>query len=178
MKKKIIIIVGLFAAVALLALPNIRSAVQEHKDAEKYDNAYNELFTTEKNAVAELYSAIESTIDTPDNEHYNAALNAAAHAEQVCGETYGELCDITVTYGAGTVYYATFYRDIKAALTQKCGTDDLKRIYELLGKIMPLYNAPAALGSTNKKKKEIENFYKSLSLLNDDMVLTDITEKP
>ena len=29
-----------------------------------------------------------------------------------------------------------------------------------------------------EKKKEIENFYKSLSLLNDDMVLTDITEKP
>lgn len=90
MKKKIIIIVGLFAAGALLALPNIRSAIQEHKDAEKCDNAYN----------------------------------------------------------------------------------------ELLGKIMPLYNASAALGSTNEKKKEIENFYKSLSLLNDDMLLTDITEKP
>ena len=178
MKKKIIIIIGLFAAVTLLALPNIRSAIQEYKDAKKYEIAYNELFTTEKNAVAELDSAIESTIDAPDNEHYNAALNAAAHAEQACGETYGKLCDITVTYGAGTVYYATFYRDIKAALTQKCGTDDLKRIYELLGEITPLYNAPAALGSTNEKKKEIENFYKSLSLLNDDMVLTDITERP
>ena len=31
---------------------------------------------------------------------------------------------------------------------------------------------------TGLSKKEIENFYKSLSLLNDDMVLTDITEKP
>ncbi len=28
-----------------------------------------------------------------------------------------------------------------------------------------------------KKKKEIENFYKSLSLLNDDMDLTDLTER-
>ena len=74
------------------------------------------------------------------------------------------------------MYYATFYRDIKAALTKQCSTDDLKHIYELLGKIVPLYNAPAAPGSTYEKKKEIENFYKSLSLLNDDMDLTDLTE--
>ena len=54
MKKKIILIFGMFAAVALLALPNIRNTVREQKDAKKYDNACNELFVTEKNAVAEL----------------------------------------------------------------------------------------------------------------------------
>ena len=52
MKKKIIIIIGVFAAAALLALPNILNAVREQKDAKKYDNAFNELFVTEKNAVA------------------------------------------------------------------------------------------------------------------------------
>ena len=177
MKKKIILIIGVFAAAALLALPNIRNAVQKQKDAKKYDNAFNELFVTEKNAVAELYTAIGNTIDSPDKEHYGNALNAAIHTEQICGQTYGKLCDITVTYGAGTVYYATFYRDIKAALTKQYGTDDLKHIYELLGKIMSLYNTPAAPGSTYEKKKEIENFYKSLSVLNDDMDLTDLTER-
>ena len=30
-----------------------------------------------KNAVAELYTAIESTVNTPDDEHYAAALNTA-----------------------------------------------------------------------------------------------------
>ena len=171
MKKKIIIIIGVFAAAALLALPNILNAVREQKDAKKYDNAFNELFVTEKNAVAGLYTAIGNTIDSPDKEHYGNALNAA-----ICGQTYGKLCDITVTYGAGTVYYATFYRDIKAALTKQCGTDDLKHIYELLGKIMSLYNTTATPGSTYEKKKEIEKFFKSLSLLNNDMDLTDLTK--
>ena len=127
-------------------------------------------------ALVSLYTAIGNTIDSPDKEHYGSALNAAIHTEQICGQTYGKLCDITVTYGTGTVYYATFYRDIKAALTKQCSTDDLKYIYGLLGKIVPLYNAPAAPGSAYEKKKEIENFYKSLSLLNDDMDLTDLTE--
>ena len=54
MKKKIILIIIVFAAAALLALPNILNAVQKQKDAKKYDNAFNELFVTEKNAVAEL----------------------------------------------------------------------------------------------------------------------------
>ena len=54
MKKKIILIISVFAAAALLALPNILNAVREQKDAKKYDNAFNELFVTEKNAVAEL----------------------------------------------------------------------------------------------------------------------------
>ena len=48
MKKKIILIIGVFAAAALLALPNILNAVREQKDAKKYDNAFNELFVTEK----------------------------------------------------------------------------------------------------------------------------------
>ena len=161
MKKKIIIIIGVFAAAALLALPNILNAVREQKDAKKYDNAFNELFVTEKNAVAGLYTAIGNTIDSPDKEHYGNALNAAIHTEQICGQT---------------VYYATFYRDIKAALTKQCGTDDLKHIYELLGKIMSLYNTTATPGSTYEKKKEIEKFFKSLSLLNNDMDLTDLTK--
>ena len=96
MKKKIIIIIGVFAAAALLALPNILNAVREQKDAKKYDNAFNELFVTEKNAVAGLYTAIGNTIATP--------------------------------------------------------------------------------GSTYEKKKEIEKFFKSLSLLNNDMDLTDLTK--
>lgn len=54
MKKKIILIIIVFAAAALLALPNILNAVQKQKDAKKYDNAFSELFVTEKNAVAEL----------------------------------------------------------------------------------------------------------------------------
>ena len=166
MKKKIILIFGMFAAAALLAVPNVRNTVREQKDAKKYDNA-----------VAGLYTAIGNTIDSPDKEHYGNALNAAIHTEQICGQTYGKLCDITVTYGAGTVYYATFYRDIKAALTKQCSTDDLKHIYELLGKIMSLYNTTATPGSTYEKKKEIEKFFKSLSLLNNDMDLTDLTER-
>ncbi len=48
MKKKIILIIIVFAAAALLALPNILNAVQKQKDAEKYDNAFSELFVTEK----------------------------------------------------------------------------------------------------------------------------------
>lgn len=42
---------------------------------------------------------------------------------------------------------------------------------------MSLYNTPAAPGSAYEKKKEIEKFFKSLSLLNNDMDLTDLTER-
>lgn len=58
MKKKIILIFGMFAAVALIAVPNVRNTVREQKDAKKYDNDFNELFVTEKNAwLPGLYTA-------------------------------------------------------------------------------------------------------------------------
>lgn len=46
-----------------------------------------------KNAVAELYTAIESTVNTPDDEHYAAALNTAVSTQQICCNAYGEISD-------------------------------------------------------------------------------------
>ena len=74
-------------------------------------------------------------------------------------------------YGAGLVYYSTFYRDVKSALETRRSTDALKQINTLLEKILLLYNASlSSVSTTSEKVKEIEGFYKSLSLLNDDMM--------
>lgn len=171
MKKKIIPIVCLLSVIALLAFGNIRSAIEEHRKAKAYDKAFHTVFVTEKNAVAELYAAIEDVVNTPDDEHYAAALNAAVSTQQICCDAYGEICDSAATYGAGLVYYSTFYRDVKSALETRQSTDALKHINTLLEKILLLYNAPpSSVNTASEKVKEIEGFYKSLSLLNDDMM--------
>ena len=69
------------------------------------------------------------------------------------------------------MYYSTFYRDVKSALETRQSTDALKHINTLLEKILLLYNAPpSSVNTASEKVKEIEEFYKSLSLLNDDMM--------
>lgn len=171
MKKKAVLIVCLLSVIALLAFGNIRDAIEEHRNAKAYDKAFHTVFVTEKNAVAELYTAIESTVNTPDDEHYAAALNTAVSTQQICCNAYGEISDSAATYGAGLIYYSTFYRDVKSALETRRSTDALKQINTLLEKILLLYNAPlSSVCTTSEKVKEIEGFYKSLSLLNDDMM--------
>ena len=168
MKKKAVLIVCLLSVIALLAFGNIRDAIEEHRNTKAYDKAFHTVFVTEKNAVAELYTAIESTVNTPDDA---AALNTAVSTQQICCNAYGEISDSAATYGAGLVYYSTFYRDVKSALETRRSTDALKQINTLLEKILLLYNAPlSSVSTTSEKVKEIEGFYKSLSLLNDDMM--------
>ena len=105
-----------------------------------------------KNAVAELYTAIESTVNTPDDEHYAAALNTAVSTQQICCNAYGEISDSAAIQCDRTLTCRGFAR-------------------RLLEKILLLYNAPlSSVSTTSEKVKEIEGFYKSLSLLNDDMM--------
>ena len=119
-----------------------------------------------KNAVAELYTAIESTVNTPDDEHYAAALNTAVSTQQICCNAYSEISGSAATYGAGLVYYSTFYRDVKSALETRRSTDALKQINTLLEKILLLYNAPlSSVSTTSEKVKEIEDFRTALPTL-------------
>ena len=93
MKKKAVLIVCLLSVIAFLAFGNIRDAIVKHRTAKAYDKAFHTVFITEKNAVAELYTAIESTVNTPDDEHYAAALNTAVSTQQICCNAYGEISD-------------------------------------------------------------------------------------
>lgn len=170
MKKKAVLIVILSSVVVLVIFCSIYNVVQKQKYTDKYNNAFIALFVTERNAVYSLYEAINTAIETPDQEHYDIALNFATEAERICGQIYGDLSDDVATYGAGLVYYATFYRDIKSAINSNCDVDMLEHIHELLGEILLLYDAHSNPVETTGKIEAITQFYESLSLLNDDMM--------
>ncbi len=172
MRKKAVWIISLLLVVVLIGSSVIRDVVQKQKREKKYNDAFNELFVTERNEVYLLYEAIAAAIKTPDKEHYDNAYNVAVRTEQICRQVFSDLSDDVTTYGAGLVYYTTFYRDIKAAITSNCDTDVLRDIYELLGKILSLYDAPYSKPvETKDKMKAVRQFYESLSLLNEDMEL-------
>ena len=140
MRKKLIWVVSLLLVFAVICSCTIYKTIHMQKRQENYNNAFIELFVTERNEVFLLYETIGSTIENPSQENYKKALDVAIKTENVCCETYGKLSDIVPTYGAGLVYYATFYRDIKTLLSSSCEKKELNNIYELLEEIISLYD--------------------------------------
>lgn len=169
MKKKIICAVILLLVVSVIASCAIYKTVQKKQQEKMYNDAFTELFVNERNGVFSLYEAIGITIENPTEENYNKALNTAIKTEKICGETFGKICNMVPTYGAELVYYATFYRDVKATLSSKGDLEELNGIYELLGKITALYDSYSNSENISDNSKKISEFYKSLSLLNEEM---------
>lgn len=174
MRKKLIWVVSLLLVFAVICSCTIYKTIHMQKRQENYNNAFIELFVTERNEVFLLYETIGSTIENPSQENYKKALDVAIKTENVCCETYGKLSDIVPTYGAGLVYYATFYRDIKTLLSSSCEKKELNNIYELLEEIISLYDAHSNPVDSTGKFKAIGQFYESLSLLNEKMNLCEI----
>ncbi|HBM98240.1 MAG TPA: hypothetical protein DD413_02320, partial [Ruminococcus sp.] len=99
---------------------------------------------------------------------YKDLLEIAIITETICSQTFGKLSDIVETYGAGLVYYGTFYRDIKSALTRECGMDELQNIYNILGDIIFIYDNHPHITTPNGKIEAVSQFYYSISLQNED----------
>ena len=155
----IILVIGLF----------IGSIVKKQRQKDLYNKAFIRLFVTERNEVLLLYEAIDSLIASPDKEHYDKALSVAVKTEEVCCGTYMELSRLTPTYGAELVYYATFYRDIKYALKSR-NTEILNHIHNLLNDIIKLYDDSSNPENYSNEFEAMGRFYKSLSLLNEEMM--------
>ncbi len=175
MRKKLIWVIGLILVFAVICSCIIYKTIEKQRQQDKYNNAFIELFVTERNEVFLLYETIGLTIEKPTQENYNKALDVAIKTENVCCETYGKLSDIAPTYGAGLVYYATFYRDIKTLLSSSCDIKELNDIYIVLEEIISLYDAHSNPVDSTGKFKAISQFYKSLTLLNEKMNLCEIT---
>lgn len=157
---------------AAIASPNICNSIQKHRTEEKYNKAYTKIFVDERNEVFSLYKTIALTIENPSKENFSKALGVAVKTEQVCLEIYGENCNQVSTYGAGNVYYATFYRDIKNALSSNCSTAVLNNIYDLLGEIISLYDDSSVLDDSTNKIRAVSKFYYSLTVLNEKLHVT------
>ena len=171
MKRKTIILVLVISAIFIVISYNVVNNVIEKKEFENSCNkAYNDLFVTERTQVIELYEGFGLAVKDPSEEQYVKLLETAAAAEAVCVQTYGQNSDIAVTYGAGLVYYGTFYRDIKSQLSKNCGTEVLQGIYDLLGEITALYNYDPNITDPNEQLRAVSEFYRSISLLNEDMM--------
>ena len=169
MKKKTIWLCSILAVVVALIAGSIVDSVLTRKHyEEQYNYAYIALFVTERNEVALLYQSLNQTIDTPNDENYARSLEIVKQTEEACMLTYASNSNLVETYGAGSFYYATFFRDIKATLAER-SINDLLNISELLGIIISLYDSHSNPVTINEKIKSIEEFYKSLSMLNDKM---------
>lgn len=171
MKKKVIII-GLISLVAIIiSIVTVDKIIKDKNYENQCNEAFNDLFVTERNQVFTLYQAVGEAIEskTLDNDRYRELLEIAVKTETVCCDTFGKLSDLVETYGAGLVYYATFYRDVKSYLTRQCGVDELQDIYTLLDEIILLYDDHPITATYNEKLKAVSEFYYSLSLRNEDL---------
>ena len=161
---KIVIIIAI-AIVALISYDIISRAVENKRQEDKADTVYNALFVTEKAEVVNLHEAIAQVMETPDDEHYSAALKTAEYTETICMQTFSNNSNIVATFGAVLNYYSTFYRDIKFALSEQIDPSELQPLNDLLSEIIALYNVPADPSSANEKFKAAENFYNSIYVL-------------
>lgn len=164
----IIVIIIAIVTVALISYDIISRAVENKRQEDKADTAYTALFVTEKDEVVKLHEAIAQLIETPDDEHYSAALETAENTETICMQTFGRNSNIVATFGAVLNYYSTFYRDIKFALSEQLDPSELQPLNDLLSEIISLYNVPAAPSAAQEKFKAAENFYNSVYLLIED----------
>lgn len=171
MKRKTIILVLVISAIFIVISYNVINNIIEKKEFENSCNkAYTDLFVTERGQVMELYEGFGHAVKDPNEEQYAKLLETAVVTEMVCEQTFGQNSDLAGTYGAGLVYYATFYRDIKSQLSKKCNTEVLQRIYDLLGEITALYDHDPDVTDPSEQLKAVSRFYYSISLLNEDMM--------
>ena len=166
--QKTVLIIILAVIIAMIAYFMISNAVETRRYEERYNNAYTALFITEKTEVVKLHEAIAQAIETPDDEHYSAALAAAENTEAVCMQTFGDSSDIIGTYGSILNYYATFYRDVKFALSERLAPSELQQINDLIAEIITLYNAPANPTTVSEKISAVTAFHNSVYVLLED----------
>ncbi|MDE7281497.1 MAG: hypothetical protein K2N36_07135 [Ruminiclostridium sp.] len=171
MNRKTIVLVLVISAIFIVISYNVVNNVIEKKEFENSCNkAYTDLFVTDRARVIELYEGFGRAVKDPNEEQYAKLLETAAATETVCVQTFGQNSDLAGAYGAGLVYYGTFYRDIKSQLSKKCGTEVLQGIYDLLGEITALYNYDTDITDPNEQLRAVSEFYRSISLLNEDMM--------
>lgn len=171
MKKKTIFILAFICSIIIVISLGITGKII--KDAEydrQCDEAFDSLFVTERNEVFKLYRAIGETVESKplDKRHYQALLEITNTTEAVCMQTFGKLSDTVGTFGAGLVYYGTFYRDIRSLLSNECGENELQNIYAVLGEIIALYDEHSQNAESSDKLSVISGFYYSLSLRNEE----------
>lgn len=166
--QKLFLIIILAVIAAIIAYLIISKTVENRRYEEKCSNAYNALFVNEKAEVVKLHEAIAQVIETPDSAHYSAALETAENTEAVCMQTFGNSSDIIGTYGSILNYYATFYRDVKFALSERLDLSELQQINDLISEIIILYNAPANPATANEKISALTAFHNSVYILLED----------
>lgn len=172
MKKKMAVAcIGLLVLAAVVC--TIYKGVQGRAVKKQYEAACEAIFVTERNAVFDLLSSLDVSL-TASTVSYDVLLKETQNAEEVCAQTFGEISDLTATHGAELVYYATFYRDVKGAVTNKCGMEDLKAIRDLLNRILTCYDENSKYADSAKTVAQyahaMSEFYRSLSLLNEEMM--------
>lgn len=171
MKKKTIILLLVISAIFIVISYNVVNNIIEKKEFDNSCNkAYTDLFVTERDQVIELYECFGRAVKDLGEEQYAKLLETTVVTETICEQTFGQNSDLAGTYGAGLVYYGTFYRDIKSQLSKNCGTEVLQRIYDLLGEITALYNYDPNITDPNEQLRAVSEFYRSISLLNENMM--------
>ena len=171
MKRRWIWWIIILSLLAIIGSYLVCRAVDKQREQEQYERACAALFVTERDAVSRLYEAVGAAVAQPTQENYSTALTVAADTERVCGETFDELCNMVPTYGVELVYYATFYRDVKVVLSANEDTAALDDLHGLLEEIISLYDLHREDGDLIGEYKSISQFYESLSLLNEKMML-------
>lgn len=172
MKKKWVITLMIVLGASLLASYHFSEMVKDRKHDKAIEDAY-EFFEAERGEVYRLSEAIKQVSETPNEENYRNAYEAAVKTETVCMQTRGKIADL-VKIGrdaAASTYYSTFYRDIKAGLKDQCGTDDLQHIHRLLEKIVSYYDGDSVPKTIEEKTNVMLHFYQSLWLIDEELKL-------
>lgn len=170
--KKIILLL----IILIIAFDMGKRYYQNVQYEKKYENLRIEIFVDERNAVFQLYEAIGLLISHSSDMNYETAYEVAVLTEDVCVQTYWKATDLVNTHANHLVYYSTFYRDVKKLLELKCSEEKLQKIYEILEKILMLYDGYSNPIETKEKIKEMDNFYYKLSRMQEEMNLYQLIE--
>ena len=169
--KKIIILcsIGVFILTYFIC-DAIYEKYQENSYQETYNNAYLKLFVEERNEVFKLYEEIASLLETPTESQYKKVYETTDEVEWICRDIFFlEMQSLVTTYGAGLGYYSCFFRDVKSAAESGFDTSKFLLIYDMLEKILRLYDDNSNPIEVSDKIKEMENFYQEISLLNEEL---------
>ena len=159
------VLLGVIAVMALLiGADYFYNSYVTSKYNDSYQEAYQNLFMTEREKVQKLGDALNLALETPGEEQIAGVVQAMESVDQVCKQSLDELSGLPQMELLGTedLYYGVFFPAIERAARQE-NVGKLQELSEALNQILPLYEDYTNPEDTYDKKREMQLFYSKLA---------------
>ncbi len=159
------VLLGVVAVMALLIVADFfYNSYVTSKYNDSYQEAYQNLFVTEKEEVQKLGDALDLALESSGEEQTAGVVQAMESVDKVCKQSLEEISGLPQMELLGTenLYYGVFFPAIERAAKQG-DLGKLKELSEVLHQILPLYEEYTNPEDTYDKKREMQLFYSKLA---------------